>query len=657
MLNYRTAAPPKEAALQYNTHTVALTSSTYGIMKLVESANEDHALASVIAGGAGGGRDAGAPAMYNTAAAVTVGERGVKRWESMPTPRMMNSFLSQNGLSSSWTDLGVEQLPHASKPLLRSSIVNEKKKDRNSSFEDRKRHKKMMKMSSKDLEEEEEIQIIDVWELMKGLEEDRTPATTTTTTTTTTPCSSSPFLLPGSHATYLTAAAAVGPEEAQQHNVETLLGSVAKRHQHVKSLGRTRSLSRLDDMIGFDVTIAETSLEEEPHYFYSTQELDVVNHVIAAHVRNNLSFSVVHDAAAQSTGRVRMEEEQDFTEECTPPSTGQNCQQGCTAALNTGQNHQQECTAAQSMVQNHHQLEAADGFLEGSSSNDIILFDPNILADFADSFERNSEASDCWCHVSSDGEEATSCLTSTSDDDDSPFHWTKMKKVHQCSSSERTIYEQQQQQQELPVTGTAELESKKCVSLSMTKGSKKMSSSKVSPIDDEEQKGSPLNHPHPLASYELKCPPGGEERVVLYSTSLRGIRQTFESCNNVRMILESFNVHVDERDVSMHAGFREELKALIGKPIVSVPRVFINGYYIGGAEEVIELHEDGLLLHLVKTLPVQTSRQICDCCGGIRFVPCTECSGSCKILTHSTNKVTRCPYCNENGLIRCTLCF
>lgn len=184
-----------------------------------------------------------------------------------------------------------------------------------------------------------------------------------------------------------------------------------------------------------------------------------------------------------------------------------------------------------------------------------------------------------------------------------------------------------------------------------------MSSSKVSPIDDEERKGSPLDHPHPLASYELKCPPGGEERVVLYSTSLRGIRQTFESCNNVRMILESFNVHVDERDVSMHAGFREELKALIGKPIVSVPRVFINGYYIGGAEEVIELHEDGLLLHLVETLPVQTSRQICDCCGGIRFVPCTECSGSCKILTHSTNKVTRCPYCNENGLIRCTLCF
>ncbi|CAM6014751.1 unnamed protein product [Sphagnum balticum] len=406
MLNYRTAAPPKEAGLQYNTHTVALTSSTYEIMKLVESANEDRALASVIAGGAGGGRDAGAPAMYNTAAAAAAaGERGL---------------------------------------LLRNSILNEKKKDRNSSFEDRKRHNKMMKMSSKDLEEEEEIEIIDVWELMKGLEEDRTPTTTTTTTTTPTPCSSSPFLLPGSHATYLAAAAAVAHEEAQHHN-----------------------------------------------------------------------------------------------------------------------------------------LEAADGFLEGSSSNDINLFDPNILADFADSFERNSEASDC------------------------------------C----------------------------------------KMSSSKVSPIDDEEQKGSPLDHPHPLASYELKCPPGGEERVVLYSTSLRGIRQTFESCNNVRMILESFNVHVDERDVSMHAGFREELKALIGKPIVSVPRVFINGYYIGGAEEVIELHEDGLLLHLVETLPVQTSRQICNCCGGIRFVPCTECSGSCKILTNSTNKVTRCPYCNENGLIRCTLCF
>jgi glutaredoxin domain-containing cysteine-rich protein 1 len=88
---------------------------------------------------------------------------------------------------------------------------------------------------------------------------------------------------------------------------------------------------------------------------------------------------------------------------------------------------------------------------------------------------------------------------------------------------------------------------------------------------------------------------------------------------------------------------------------VPVPRVFIKGHYIGGAEEVFELHEDALLIDLVKTLPVRISRQVCDCCGGIRFVPCTECNGSCKIVT-DTYDVKRCPNCNENGLIRCTLC-
>ncbi|CAN5962631.1 unnamed protein product [Sphagnum jensenii] len=200
-------------------------------------------------------------------------------------------------------------------------------------------------------------------------------------------------------------------------------------------------------------------------------------------------------------------------------------------------------------------------------------------------------------------------------------------------------------------TETTNSEMQKSVSLLTMRCTKKKTSSceEVSPIDVEEQKDL-----DPLSRYELKCPPGGQDRVVLYTTSLRGIRKTFESCNTLRMILESFNVYVDERDVSMHAGFREELKALFGKP-VPVPRVFIKGHYIGGAEEVFELHEDGLLIDLVKTLPVRISRQVCDCCGGIRFVPCTECNGSCKILT-DTYDVKRCPNCNENGLIRCTLC-
>lgn len=162
--------------------------------------------------------------------------------------------------------------------------------------------------------------------------------------------------------------------------------------------------------------------------------------------------------------------------------------------------------------------------------------------------------------------------------------------------------------------------------------------------------------PDPWERFDRKCPPVGEERVVLYTTSLRGIRKTFEDCNNVRFILQGLNVAVDERDVSLHAEFRQELKDLMmGKP-VPVPQVFIKGRYIGGLEEITKLHEDGTLATLVNGLPAQLSREDCDGCGGVRFVPCSDCSGSCKII-NECNEVMRCPECNENGLMRCPICY
>ncbi|CAM6056887.1 unnamed protein product [Sphagnum tenellum] len=170
-----------------------------------------------------------------------------------------------------------------------------------------------------------------------------------------------------------------------------------------------------------------------------------------------------------------------------------------------------------------------------------------------------------------------------------------------------------------------------------------------------------------LEAFERKCPPGGDERVVLYSTSLRGIRKTYEDCNSLRMIFQSYHVWIDERDVSMHANFLQELKMLLltssraggaAGGSVQVPRVFIMGHYIGGLEQVLPLHEEGLLGELLINLaPQPHPTACCDGCGGIRFVPCPDCSGSCKKISTQHNQITRCPDCNENGLIRCPICF
>eukprot|EP00249_Psilotum_nudum_P013729 c24480_g1_i1 orf=547-2334(-) len=156
-----------------------------------------------------------------------------------------------------------------------------------------------------------------------------------------------------------------------------------------------------------------------------------------------------------------------------------------------------------------------------------------------------------------------------------------------------------------------------------------------------------------LETFEKKCPPGGEGKLVLYTTTLRGIRKTFDDCNNVRGLLQSFGLSIDERDVSMHLEFRNEFRELLG--LVTVPRLFIRGRYIGGAEEVAHFHEEGLLVELVEGLPAEVIGNVCDGCGGMRFVPCLECSGSCKIVNEE-NKNVRCPDCNENGLIQCPIC-
>ncbi|KAJ0099582.1 hypothetical protein Patl1_22161 [Pistacia atlantica] len=130
----------------------------------------------------------------------------------------------------------------------------------------------------------------------------------------------------------------------------------------------------------------------------------------------------------------------------------------------------------------------------------------------------------------------------------------------------------------------------------------------------------------------------GKEKVVVYFTSLRGVRKTYEDCCHVRVVLKSLGIRVDERDVSMHSGFKEELKELLGNGITggSLPRVFLGKKYIGGAEEIRRLHEEGQLEKMLEGCEKVdgfggVNGVTCDACGDVRFVPCETCSGSCKI--------------------------
>ncbi|KAJ0084976.1 hypothetical protein Patl1_31045 [Pistacia atlantica] len=160
------------------------------------------------------------------------------------------------------------------------------------------------------------------------------------------------------------------------------------------------------------------------------------------------------------------------------------------------------------------------------------------------------------------------------------------------------------------------------------------------------------------SSFDAKISiPGAEKRIVVYFTSLRVVRSTFEDCKSVRSILRGFRVQVDERDLSMDSSFVNELQVIlgVGQGKLTLPRVFIGGRYIGGAEEIRQLHETGELKKFVERLPT-ADIGACDVCGGYSFLLCNDCDGSHKMYTEKAGGFKSCTVCNENGLIRCPSC-
>ncbi|KAJ8425084.1 hypothetical protein Cgig2_034020 [Carnegiea gigantea] len=149
----------------------------------------------------------------------------------------------------------------------------------------------------------------------------------------------------------------------------------------------------------------------------------------------------------------------------------------------------------------------------------------------------------------------------------------------------------------------------------------------------------------------LPQPPDSQNRVVIYYTSLRVVRRTFEDCTAVRSILKGCRVKLDERDLSMDAAFLDELQGIIGEKVemMSLPKVFVNGKYVGGAEEIQRLHESGDLKKMIQRLPA-AEVGVCGVCGGYRFLVCRHCDGSHKVYDEKGG-LKVCSRCNENVIV------
>lgn len=156
----------------------------------------------------------------------------------------------------------------------------------------------------------------------------------------------------------------------------------------------------------------------------------------------------------------------------------------------------------------------------------------------------------------------------------------------------------------------------------------------------------------PLEEEEAIPPPPVTGKIVLYFTSLRVVRKTFEDCRAVRAILRGMRLVVDERDVSIERRFAAEMAP------GPLPQLFIGGRWVGGADEIRQLNESGELRGMVAGFRREAAGDgPCARCGGARFVLCGACSGSHKChLDKCTPGFRICPSCNENGLVRCPVC-
>ncbi|CAF1935447.1 unnamed protein product [Brassica napus] len=109
-----------------------------------------------------------------------------------------------------------------------------------------------------------------------------------------------------------------------------------------------------------------------------------------------------------------------------------------------------------------------------------------------------------------------------------------------------------------------------------------------------------MNPKHSLSLEEEEKPnlyetEDDKNKVVLYFTSLRGIRKTYEDCCCVRT--EIVQIALGEE-----------------KP-VCLPQVLIRGVHVGGMEEIKKLNDGGKLGEMLKGLPVCESVGACGCCG------------------------------------------
>lgn len=149
-------------------------------------------------------------------------------------------------------------------------------------------------------------------------------------------------------------------------------------------------------------------------------------------------------------------------------------------------------------------------------------------------------------------------------------------------------------------------------------------------------------------------------RVVLYTTSLGIVRETFTNCMKIKQMLWTNLVKYDEADLFRDTELQSELKDRTNSEIVTLPQLFVDGQYIGGVDTVERLNESGELRRILKPYQCKDACGVCPYCGGFQRLLCPICHGSKRSVHRNEFTVEfvalKCAKCDVFGMIRCPHC-
>ncbi|XP_014488196.1 PREDICTED: glutaredoxin domain-containing cysteine-rich protein CG12206-like isoform X2 [Dinoponera quadriceps] len=149
-------------------------------------------------------------------------------------------------------------------------------------------------------------------------------------------------------------------------------------------------------------------------------------------------------------------------------------------------------------------------------------------------------------------------------------------------------------------------------------------------------------------------------KVVLYTTSLGIVRETFTNCMKMKQMLWTNMVKYEEADLFRDTELQTEIRDRTDSEVVTLPQLFVDGQHIGGVDTVERLNESGELRRILEPYQCKDACVVCTYCGGFQRLLCPVCHGSKRSVHRNDFTVEfvalKCAKCDVFGMIRCPHC-